>query len=408
MMELALVKTLLKRDFYEQHKGIRCPDTIFTKDVRKIKQTLDSAMRQYEGDLNTADLEALFYSENQTMTTANKTAFADLFRRMNKEELIKEDIAGTVLGTMFQNFVGEKVANLGFDFVNGTQTSLEPLRRLLDDYKDDFTPNVRIDWEDISIDTLLKANDLQTQWKFNVPSLARKVEGVSGGHLLLVGARPNTGKTSFHASLIAGDGGWAHQGAKCVVLCNEESYERVGARYLSAATNMSMDEVKANVSLARSRYEPVRKNIRIKDSTNKDMQWVESLVKQEKPDILILDMGDKFASKTSDKSDVYLKDAAIYARNIAKQYNCCVVWMSQLSAVAEGKVYVDQSMMEGSKTGKAAEADLMVLISKNPIVEGADEEDTQRHLNIAKNKLKGGWHGVVHCELDGARSLYTA
>ena len=146
MMELALVKTLLKRDFYEQHKGIRCPDKIFTKDVRKIKQTLDSAMREYDGDLNTADLEALFYSENQTMTTATKAAYADLFRKMNKEDVIKEDIADTVLGTMFQNFVGDKVAKLGFDFVNGTQTSLEPLRRILADYKDDFTPNVRIDW----------------------------------------------------------------------------------------------------------------------------------------------------------------------------------------------------------------------------------------------------------------------
>ena len=405
MMELALIKTLLNRDFYEQHKGIRCPDKIFTKDVRKIKQALDAAMRNYEGDLNTSDLEALFYSQNQTMTTATKTAYSDLFRKIDKEQVIKEEIATDVLGKMFQQYVGEQVANLGFDFVNGTQTSLEPLRRMLENYKDDFTPNLRIEWEDISIDTLLKANDLQTQWKFNIPSLRRKVEG---GHLLLVGARPNTGKTSFHASLIAGPEGWAHQGAKCVVLCNEEAYERVGARYLSAASNMSMDEVKANVALARSRYEPVKANIRIKDSTNKDMQWVESLVKQEKPDVLILDMGDKFASKTSDKSDVYLKDAAIYARNIAKQYNCCVVWMSQLSAVAEGKVYVDQSMMEGSKTGKAAEADLMLLISKNPIVEGADEEDTQRHLNIAKNKLKGGWHGVVHCELDGGRSLYTA
>jgi len=388
MMELALIKTLLNRDFYEQHKGIRCPDKIFTKDVRKIKQALDAAMRTYDGDLNTSDLEALFYAQNQTMTTATKTAYSDLFRKIDKESTIKEEIATDVLGKMFQQYVGEQVANLGFDFVNGTQTSLEPLRRMLENYKDDFTPNLRIEWEDISIDTLLKANDLQTQWKFNIPSLRRKVEGVSGGHLLLVGARPNTGKTSFHASLIAGPEGWARQGAKCVVLCNEEAYERVGARYLSAASNMSMEEVKDNVALARSRYEPVKAN--------------------EKPDILILDMGDKFASKTSDKSDVYLKDAAIYARNIAKQYNCCVVWMSQLSAVAEGKVYVDQSMMEGSKTGKAAEADLMVLISKNPIVEGADEEDTQRHLNIAKNKLKGGWHGVVHCELDGARSLYTA
>jgi hypothetical protein len=408
MTALALVKTLLNREFYDNHKGIRCPDKIFSKDVRKIKQSLDHAMRTYDGDLTLSDLEALFYSQNQTMTTATKTAYGDLFRKMAKADVVKEEIADTVLSQLFQQHVGDLVATLGFDFVNGSEKSLEPLRRILDAYKDDFTPNVKIEWEDIDIDTLLKANDLQTQWKFNIPSLRRKVEGVSGGHLLLCGARPNTGKTSFHASLIAGPEGWAHQGAKCVVLCNEEAYERVGARYLSAAAGMTMEEVKGNIALARSRYEPVRKNIRIKDSTNKDMQWVESLVKQERPDILILDMGDKFASKTSDKSDVYLKDAAIYARNIAKQYGCCVVWMSQLSAVAEGKVIVDQSMMEGSKTGKAAEADLMVLISKNPVVEGAEEQDTQRHLNIAKNKLKGGWHGVVHCELDGGRSLYTA
>jgi hypothetical protein len=408
MMELALLKTMMNREFYDSHKGIRCPAKIFTKDVRKIKETMDKAMAEFTGDLTVSDVEALFYTHNQTMTTANKAAYTDLFRKLDKESGIKEDIAEEVLGTLFQQHVGELVANLGFDFVNGTQKSMEPLRRLVEDFKNDFTPNIRVEWEDISIDTILKANDLQTQWKFNIPSLRRKIEGVSGGHLILVGARPNTGKTSFHASLVAGPEGWAKQGAKCVVMCNEEAYERVAARYLSAAANMTMEEVKANVSLAKSRYEPVRKNIRVKDSTNKDLMWVESVVKQEKPDILILDMGDKFATKNTDKSDIYLKDAAIYARNIAKEYSCCVVWMSQLSAVAEGKVYVDQSMMEGSKTGKAAEADLMVLISKNPLVEGAEEQDTQRHLNIAKNKLKGGWHGVVHCELDGGRSLYTA
>jgi len=350
----------------------------------------------------------VFTAMNQSMTTATRTAYDDLFNRISRAEPLKKEIAEDTLSKLFQQHVGDRVANLGFDFVNGTQSSLEPLRRLLEDYKDDFTPNLRVEWDDIDLDTLLAANDLQTQWKFNIPSLRRRVEGVSGGHLLLVGARPNTGKTSFHASLIAGPEGWAHQGAKCIVMCNEESYERVGARYLSAATNMTMDEVRENVALARKRYAPVQKNLRIKDSTNKDMQWVEAVVKNEQPDIVVLDMGDKFATKNSDKSDVYLKDAAIYARNIAKQYNCCVIWMSQLSAVAEGKVFVDQSMMEGSKTGKAAESDLMILISKNPVVEGADESDTQRHLNIAKNKLKGGYHGVIHCELDGGRSLYTA
>ena len=236
------------------------------------------------------------------------------------------------------------------------------------------------------------------------------MEGVSGGHLVLVGARPNTGKTSFHASIIAGAQGFAHQGAKCIVLCNEEAYTRVAARYISASSNMTMKEVRENKALAQKRYEPIRSNVLFKDSTGKGMAWVESVVKQEKPDVVVLDMGDKFADISSERSDITLKTAAIHARNIAKQYDCAIIWMSQLSAAAEGMVNPDQSMLEGSKTGKAAEADLMVLISKNPVLADTadDADDSQRYLVIAKNKLQGGWHGKITCTLDGARSQYLA
>jgi replicative DNA helicase len=302
--------------------------------------------------------------------------------------------------------VGDRVANLGFDFVNGTEDSLEPLRLLLEEYKNDFTPNLRVDWDDNSLDTILDATLLESRWGFNISSLARRVEGVSGGHLVLVGARPNTGKTSFHASLIAASEGFAHQGAKCIVLCNEEAYTRVAARYISASANMTMKEVRENKALAHKRYEPIRKNVLFKDSTGKGMAWVESVVKQEKPDIVVLDMGDKFADISSERSDITLKTAAIHARNIAKQYDCCVIWMSQLSAEAEGKADLNQSMMEGSKTGKAAEADLMVLIGKTQQAEGEDE-DPVRYLNLAKNKLNG-YQGKITCVLDGSRSIYSA
>ena len=406
MMELALIKTLLDRDFYEQHKGIRCPDHIFSKDTRGIKQALDAAMETYEGSLSVQDLQAVFMVQNKSMTTATKTAMDALFRRIEMTDPIKEEIAQDTLSQLFQNYVGDVVANLGFDYVNGTENSLEPLRKILDDYKDDFTPNLRVDWEADDLDTILAATALESRWSFNIPSLARRVEGVSGGHLIVVGARPNTGKTSFHASLIAAENGFAHQGAKCVILCNEEAYTRVASRYVSASANMTMKEVRENQALARKRYEPVRQNIMFKESTGKTMAWVESVVKQEKPDIVVLDMGDKFADMKSERSDITLKAAAIHARNIAKQYDCCVIWMSQLSAEAEGKADLNQSMMEGSKTGKAAEADLMLLIGKTQQVEGEDE-DPVRYLNLAKNKLNG-FQGKIPCVLDGARSIYSA
>ena len=407
-MENALLRSLMDKDFYKEHRGARCPDRLFSKDARKIKVAIDSAMDRYERTVTPDEIEALFISGNPSMSTAQKQAYISLFHSIKKEQPLGSDIAQEVLSKLFQQVVGEDVANLGFEMVNGTMSNLEPIRNILEQYGDDFTPDLNIQWDDMDIETLLSKNDLEAQWTFNIPTLTRKVEGVNEGHLIEVGARPNTGKTSFHASLVAGPNGFAQQGAKCIVLCNEEGSHRVGARYLTAATGMTMQEIKANPSKARDIYSKISGNIKIKDSTSRDMSWVESVCKTYKPDIVVLDMGDKFA-KTGGyaRTDEALKANAIYARQIAKQHGCAIFYMSQLSAEAENKVVLNQSMMEGSRTGKAAEADLMLLIAKNPPVEGADEEDTMRHLNVVKNKLSG-WHGIVHTNLNYKTARYEA
>jgi len=399
-MELALIRSLMDKDFYDDHRGAKCPDRLFSKDVRKIKLIIDSAISRYERSVTPDEIEALFLSSNPTLTTAQKNSYISLFKQIKKEETMGSDVAQEVLSKLFQQVIGEDIANIGFDYVNGTKNSLEPLRNILEQYGDDFTPNLNIEWEDISIETLLSKNDMEARWKFNIPILSRRIEGVNAGHLIEVGARPNTGKTSFHASMIAGINGFARQGAKCVILCNEEAAHRVGARYLTSASGMSVGEIKVNMIKARDLYSPVSDNIKIKDATSRDMSWVESVCKTYRPDILVLDMGDKFAKMGGfARADEALKVNAIHARQIAKEYQCAVFYMSQLSAEAEGKIILNQSMMEGSRTGKAAEADLMLLISKNPMKGEFEEEDLQRHLNVVKNKLTG-WHGIVSCELN--------
>ena len=408
-MELALLRSLMDKEFYDEHRGARCPDRLFSKDARKIKQSIDLAMDRYERTLSPDEIEALFISSHPSMTTAQKQAYSILFKTIKKEQPLGGDVAQEVLSKLFQQVIGEDVANLGFDYVNGVQTSLEPLRLLLEQYNDDFTPDLNVEWDDIEIETLLAKNDLEARWHFNIPSLTRMIHGVNAGHLIEVGARPNTGKTSFHASIIASPNGLAHQGANCIILCNEEGSHRVGARYLTAATGMTMQQVKQNPSKARDLYAPIKDKIKIKDATGRDMSWVESVCKSYKPDVLLLDMGDKFArTQGFARADESLKANAIHARQIAKQHECAVFYMSQLSADAEGKVLLNQSMMEGSRTGKAAEADLMILIAKNPPKqEDGEEEDLQRHLNIVKNKLTG-WHGMITCELNYKLGRYES
>jgi len=407
-MELSLIRSLMDKEFYDEHRGAKCPDRLFSKDTRKIKQSIDKAMERYSRSVTPDEIEALFMTANPTFTTAQKSVYSSLFNRIKKEQAMGTDIAQEVLSKLFQQVIGEDIANLGFDYVNGDKSSLEPLRSLLEKYGDDFTPNLNIQWDDIDMDTLLEKNDMEARWSFNIPTLTRVIEGINAGHLIEIGARPNTGKTSFHASLIASPSGFAHQGANCIILCNEESAHRVGARYLTAATGMTMQEIRKNPSRARDLYAPVKERIKIKDATGRDMAWVESVCKSYKPDLVLLDMGDKFATTGGfARADEALKANAIYARQIAKQHECAMFYMSQLSADAEGRIELNQSMMEGSRTGKAAEADLMILIAKNPTttVEG-QEEDTERHINVVKNKLTG-WHGRVKCQLEYRTARYV-
>jgi len=117
----------MNQEFYTDHRGSKCPDRLFRKDARKLKHTIDYVMNKYKRDVTPDEVEALFMANNQSMTTA----------------------------------IGEDIANLGFDFVNGTEKSLRPLRDLLDKYNDNFLPEVKIEWDDISFDAIMAKQSVQ-------------------------------------------------------------------------------------------------------------------------------------------------------------------------------------------------------------------------------------------------------
>ena len=84
-MELALLRSLMDKSFYDSHRGAKCPDRLF-KDNRKIKQTIDKAMSTYERTVTPDEIEALFMSNNPTLTTAQKQAYSSLFRQIKMEQ----------------------------------------------------------------------------------------------------------------------------------------------------------------------------------------------------------------------------------------------------------------------------------------------------------------------------------
>ena len=407
-MELTLIRSLMNKDFYDETRGNRCPEKLFTKDTRKIKSIIDNAMEQYKRDLTVDEVQALFFAANPTLTTAQKHSYELQFNKIRHENVMGSDVATEVLSNMFRQVVGEEVANLGFSYVNGDETTMEPLRNILNQYQDDFTPSIRITYVDNSIDNLLATSASNTKWRFNIQSLFQSVNGLDNGMLFVIGARSNVGKSSFHSTLCAAPHGWAHQGAKILILCNEEKPERVASRYMTAATGMTMTQIVADKNTAHRVYDPIKDNLKFVDATGKTMKWAESVIKKHKPDIVVMDIGSKFAEDgAASNNHETLKANAIYARNIGKLYGCLVVYCTQLSAEAEGKIVLSQAMIEGSKTGLAGESDLMILVARNPPMNDQTDDDGMRYLNIVKNKVSG-IHRIVNCEFDYQTGAYSS
>jgi hypothetical protein len=144
-MELSIIKSLLDKEFYDEYRGAKCPTKLFTKEVGKIKSVVDDAMTKYGRDLTIDEVEGLFFTHDPTLTTSQKHAYKGLFEKLRREEKIGHDVAQDILASLFRQYLGEQIANLGFDYVNGNQSSLEPLRKMLDNYRDDFVPDINVE-----------------------------------------------------------------------------------------------------------------------------------------------------------------------------------------------------------------------------------------------------------------------
>ena len=130
---------------------------------------------------------------------------------------------------------------------------------------------------------------------------------------------------------------------------------------------------------------------------------MDEYAKLNKPDIVFCDQLDKFrVAGEYNRGDERLKEIYVNGREIAKRNNLLFWAVSQAGNDAHDRQFIDYSMMDNSKTGKAGEADIIIGIGKT----GSSEvENTVRHICISKNKING-WHGMIHAQIDIATGVY--
>ncbi len=399
-MEKELIKLLLNKNFYNKNKS-KLTKEFFTNGTGALYETIQSAHQDSDQDLSIGEVSTLHLEVyNPALTKASKENFNVLIDEIKDTSLPNEKIAQNIIRSLFKRSIAQNVARLATDIYNGSDSDFTEIRKQLDVTFEEVND---YDYVTGNITDLIDQLKDNTKWKFNLEPLRDKVNGVGDGNLVIIFARPEAGKTAFWVNLVSGVDGFASQGAKVCALINEEPAIRTQMRLINAHTGMTFDEIRADSKEANTKWAEVRQKIKILDTVDWSLDDVDEFVQKENPDILVVDQLDKVNVKGSfARTDEKLRAIYTGAREIAKRNNCCVIAVSQASADGQGKFDLTFDMMEGSKTGKAAEADVIIGVGHR---DKLDTDERIRSLAISKNKITG-WHGQLVCTIIPELSRY--
>lgn len=404
-MEIELIKTLLNHEAYQSTQA-KLRQSIFSEDGADLFVLLKDAHEKYDADLKPEDLYSIWLSKNPVATTSEINEFRDNIDDLKRAEAITSEVATDVIESLWRREIGRDIANIGINMSEGDTSALLKLQSLIEKISGSYMPDEFGEPTTDNIYELLAETSDDNRWKFNIETLARHVYGIGPAEFGIVFARPETGKSAFLISIIAGPGGFCQQGAKVLYLGNEERTTRTKLRAIQACSGMTREQITENPDLAMSKYQAIKDRLIMKDVQEWDLDTINAYCEKIKPDAVFIDQADKVTiSGQYNSSHERLRELYRSLRELAKRHDCALVGVSQASAEAEGKTRVDFSMLEGSKTGKAAEADLIIGIGKAS--SGDDNEpDNRRFINVSKNKLSG-FHGYVIAMIEPEVSRYT-
>lgn len=401
-----LIQLLLNKEFFDNNRHRVRASMFEDTDYLPIYKSIIRAHEKTDDNITVQDVSALYEVDNPSETRAKTQNVRILLRELADKQPLSMDVAEEVLQSAWRQEIGRDIMHLGSEIEDGLIQDLTPLKRILEKTKDDFTPNIDIKPCTKDVFELLKENEDDTRWTFNIRALRDKLPGVAGGELCIIFARPETGKTASHVSFCYGPDGFAEQGANVHTFVNEEKATRTMLRAMSSFTGVTKEEIYEDPKFVANEWRTIHDNVNMFDAQGVSIEQIDAYCETHKPDVLVVDQLDKVqVAGNFSRTDEKLREIYTQAREIAKRHDLAFIAISQASADAEGNTRLNPTDMEGSKTGKFAEADIIIGIGKHDM-SGVDEEpDMTRHLTVGKNKITG-WHGTIICEIQPKLSRY--
>ena len=402
-MALKIVKLCLKREFYQRYRNKIQKSSL--SNLLDVYGVIEKTFKDLPdcNEILPDDLYLNYLTYNPTNTQANKDKAMQVVTDLDKVDINEDNVVMTIQ-EMHKSQLVHEAAQKCLDIYKGGDGEVQSVIKLLqqeDNIGDSITEVTK------DLDELLKEMDYSNLFTFNAPSqLNDCVKGVGKGHFTIIFARPESGKTAFWINMVAGPNGFAYQEKvnNIAVFCNEEKPTRNVFRLIQSCSDMTRRHIDEEPTLANEEWKKIRDKIHVYDCKDFTVESIDSYCEEYKPDIVVIDQLDKVElSGSFNSGHEKLREIYKLTRDISSRRDVCMFGICQASSDAHDRNHISFDTMEGSKTGKAAEADLIIGIGKKDDWEG--EEDFTRTLCISKNKLTG-WHGIITCKIVPSKSRY--
>lgn len=280
-----------------------------------------------------------------------------------------------VVNSLYERDFSGRAAALIARYQAGEEVDLVyELHRMTDSTARTLAQSTSAQWIDDSIEDILKQEEKDYGLKFPTSVLSGAIKGVLGGASVAIAGRPDKGKTSLIAFILAHFAkqldNYFDPERPILWLNNEGKGQRIVPRIYQAALGVDMDELVAmsNAGTLRERYESVVgrvDRIRVKDMHGASFAQIEQVIEAMRPCVVVWDMMANFrlgsSSGGGNKADE-IEEKWQVAREMAVRHDFVSLGTVQISNEGGNMLYPPYSALKDSKTGIQGATDIILML----------------------------------------------
>ncbi len=392
--EIELLKILENKDIYNKYSNLIKEHTV-TKETKQI----------------ISDIKA-FFKDNPTVTDIDWSKFSTWFcvikhptYKPEKIELYRSilatvaivpvdpDFKDAILKKFIERDYAAKISEISLKVYEGDDSvSLSEVTTVINSYNTETGKIDDLDRSLITEDISELASHVLTGpgYDWRMDCLNKSLGPLRKGDFIVVGARPDTGKTTFLAAEATHIAPQLKEDEHVIWFNNEEDGRKVRWRGIQSALGWTREDMLLDLVRTREEYIKLMGNLNkilIVDKAALYIQDINDILKKYKAGLIIFDQLRKVHGFESEAGNEAIRLQMLFqqGREWAKEF-APVINVHQARGDAEGAKWIEMNQFDNSQTGIQGEADAIITIGRSH----EPGYEKSRFIYVPKNKLSGG------------------